>query len=336
MCFTSSYYPPIITQDDRTCWMEAIQPGSSTVVGSPTADAYETISPLGESGAYSDATHVPYKSQPPSVAIYDEPDVKTNTQIVQVPPAPVEYDEPFLALARRDNIYCNVPGELEEDSYIEVVQADRTAPATIPKELASITEISLENLADLDQKEAQLWMRLHMQKMVQKMELVYDSVQPLSPKADKQPTTKPKPPVPAKQYSKAKATTPPSSPPPEAIEEISNDEIGHNIKLEKATEAGREDLYINLDTVSELIAEVLPPPIPPRTYQRVDDHKEIGSNKNQSQTLRRRQVPTSSSPAQSQQSRTLPRHWRSKTYYPTCMLSQDIQAPQHQSQLRKK
>ena len=331
MCFTSSYYPPIITQDDRTCWMEAIQPGSSTVVGSPTADAYETISPLGESGAYSDATHVPYKSQPPSVAIYDEPDVTTNTQIVQVPPAPVEYDEPFLTLARRDNIYCNVPEELEEDSYIEVVQADRTAPATIPKELASVAEISLENLADLDQKEAQLWMLLHMQKMVQKMEQVYDSAQPLSPKADKQPTIKAK--SPAKQYSKAKATTPPSSPPPEAIEEISNDEIGHNIELEKATEAGREDLYINLDTISEIITEVPPPPIPPRTYQRVDDHEEVDSNKNQSQTLRHRQMPTSSSPAQSQQSRTLPPHWRSKSYP---ILSQDIQAPQHQSQFRKK
>ena len=428
--------------------MEAIKPGSSAVIRSPTADAYETVSPLAEGNVYSYAANVPHKPQPPSVAIYDEPDVTTKTPMVQVkvsPPAPVEYDEPIPVSPARaqsmiqkqitdspmqsqpqiealqshkedsddndddngddndiycyvpeeleqddpspapveygepipvsarapsmiqkqitnltlsptqleprtgalqshtedsdddddDHIYCDVPEELEqEDSYIEIVPADHSSPrrsATIPKELASIAEISLENLSNLDQKEAQLWMLLHMQKMVQKMEQVYGSTQPLSPKADKQLITKPKPPPkPAKLCSKAKVPAPPSSPPPDEIEEIYDEDIG--------TEATRDDLYINLDTISEAVTEAPPPPIPPRTYQHADD--DVDSYRNRSQTHseipshNRRQAPTSSNPAhgrwygaQPQQSRTLPPHRRSTVM----ALVQDTQAPQHQS-----
>ena len=428
--------------------MEAIQPGSSTVVRSPTADAYEILSPLAEGGTYSYTANVPHKPQPPSVAIYEEPDVSTKTPMVQVkspppapvvneydepipvsarapsmiqkqimdsptqsqpqtealqshkedsdnkddyndsyyvpekleqdapPPAPVEYDEPIPVSTRApsmiqkqitdwtlsptqlelqtevlqshnedsddddDDIYCDIPEELEQEgSYIEIVQADHPAPrrsATIPKELASIAEISLENLADLDQKETQLWMLLHMQKMVQKMEQVYGSTQPLSPKADKQPIIKSKPPPkPVNLCSKTKAPSPPSSPPPEEIEEIYDEDIGP-IELE----ASREDLYINLDTLSE----APPPPIPPRTYQRADD--EVDSYRNRSRTRSEippqntRQVPSSSKPApshgrwydaQPQQTRTLPPNRRS-----TAMaLIQDTQAPQHHSKSGK-
>ena len=162
----------------------------------------------------------------------------------------------------------------QEDAYIEIVQtADPPAPrrsATIPKELKSIAEISLENLANLDPMEAQLWMLLHMQKVVQKMEQVYDSPQPLSPRADKHPITKPRsPPKSAKLLDKAKAPAPPSSPPSEEIEEIYDEDIGP--ELEMAAEPTRQDLYINLDTLNEAITESPPPPIPPRTYQHASE-----------------------------------------------------------------
>ena len=257
------------------------------------------------------------------------------------PPTEMEYDEPILTPAQAstqkqgtnwthsliqpqplkeedsdddddddEDIYCDVPEELEqEDAYIEIVQtADPPAPrrsASIPKELKSIAEISIENLANLDPMEAQLWMLLHMQKMVQKMEQVYDTPQPLSPRANKSPITKPS----------APPNPPPSSPPSEEIEEIYDEDIGP--ELEMADEPTRQDLYVNLDTLNEAITESPPPPIPPRTYQHPsEDVASAGyRNRTQSEILSQdiRRAPSESKPdrsrsytAQPQQSNTLP------------------------------
>ena len=77
--------------------MEAIQPGSSTVVKSPDATTYEDH-------VYSYAIHVAHKPESPSVVIYDEPDVvQTNSRRAQVKrnptPEPARYDEPSMVMS---------------------------------------------------------------------------------------------------------------------------------------------------------------------------------------------------------------------------------------------
>ena len=338
--------------------MEAIQPGSSTAIRSP--NAYETVSPFTEDNRYSYTSH---ELQPPeSAVIYDEPDITGITeshgvlaQVQEPSRAEAEYDEPILmsptitnqtcsqpqkAEEKSDDddykmIYSNIPEELaheleQENSYIEIVQTDPPFPsrsATIPKELDSITEISLENLDNLDPKEVQLWMLLHMQKMVQKMEDVYgtSTSQPLSPRAGKRPTTKP--------HGKAKAPPPPSSldPPSEAMKETDNEDIG--------SEPTRQDIYINLDTISEAITESPPPPIPPRTYQDAESHRR--RTHSDSKTGSQSTEPAASRPdhsrfynAQSQRSKTLPPVITTTRPGPSLMLAQDTQVNQHQPKSR--
>ena len=338
--------------------MEAIQPGSSTVVRSP--NAYETVSPFTEDNRYSYYTS--HEPQPPeSAVIYDEPDItgiteshRVLTQAQEPPPAEAEYDEPILMSPTATNqtcsptqkaeshkeksddddykmIYSNIPEELaheleREDSYVEIVHTDPPAPsrnATIPKEMDSITEISLESLHNLDPKEVQLWMLLQMQKMVQKMEDVYGTSQPMSPRVSKRPTTKP-----YYAYGKAKAPPPPSSldSPSEAMKETDHEDTG--------SEPTRQDLYINLDTISEAITESPPPPIPPRTYQDVDScrRRTHSDSKTGSQS-------TESAASRPDQSRLYNARSRSKTLpplttarpEPSPTLGQDIQVNQHQN-----
>ena len=172
------------------------------------------------------------------------------------------------------DVYDDYPNELEQEDddpyYIEITASD-SAPsrnATIPRKLESVTEISLENLSNLGPKQAQLWMLLNMQKMVQKMEKmeeVYGSNQSLPRKADRQSMTKPvPPPKPAPLLGNAKEVpAPPNYPPPEEIEEIYDEDIGP--ELEIVTEPTRQDLYINLDAINEAVEKAPPPPVPPRT-----------------------------------------------------------------------
>ena len=138
--------------------MEAIQPGSSTLVRSSNA-YYEMISPFTEGDRYSYASHVIHP--PESAVIYDEPDITTGShtdQVQEPPPAEAEYDEPiFMSPATThkeadddDNskIYSSIPEELgQDDSYVEVTQTSPSAPrriTTVPKEMDSIAEVSLE------------------------------------------------------------------------------------------------------------------------------------------------------------------------------------------------
>ena len=240
-----------------------------------------------------------------------------------------------------DNIYDDYPEELEQeddDSYIEITASIPSTPkrsATIPKKLESVTEISLENLSNLGPKQAQLWMLLNMQKMVQKMEKmeeVYGSTQSMSSKADRQSITKPMPPPkPAPLCGKAKAPAPPNYPPPEEIEEIYDEDIGP--ELEIAAEPTRQDLYINLDTINEAVEEAPPPPVPPRTYQHADE-KDSYRNRTCSEVPLHytRKVPSISSKpdhyAQPMVSKTLPLVRRSMILSgPSFMSAQNIQPP---------
>ena len=114
--------------------------------------------------------------------------------------------------------------------------------ASIPRNLSSLFELSIDDLSDLTQSEVQVWMLLQMQKMVQKMEDVYETAPAvLSPKlTDKQPI--------------------PSLPPQEVQDEI---EKGHGDP--QPTKRGVN--YVNMDDLEKALSGDPPPPLPPRTYK---------------------------------------------------------------------
>ena len=270
--------------------MEAIQPGSSIMIRSPKAD--ETFT---KDDMHSDKNFEMPKSPPPETSaavIYDEL-FATDSDKAQVQEPPLaepahEYDEPRLISSPTmgtssassstqsqpqslqsnkedsgddDNraIYGNIPNELDQENvYTEMDQTDPSAPsegATFPEELDSI-----------DPNEMQLWLLLQMQKMVQKMEDVYGTCKPSSPRpAKRQADTLPR--YAKLQHGKTKAPSPPSSPdpPPEAVKQTNNEDT--------ESEPTRQDLYENQDTINEAIKEIFPPPIPPKTYQIIDDSK---------------------------------------------------------------
>jgi hypothetical protein len=293
----------------------------------------------------------------PTTAEYDEP-LLTPVRVYSVPQNQITTwtpssqplsvtDEPLSHERGSDDnsidsdVYDEYPEELEQEDedpyYIEITASD-TVPsrnATIPRKLESVTEISLENLSNLGPKQAQLWMLLNMQKMVQKMdkmEEVYGSTQSFAPKADRQSSmTKPvPPPKPTPLRGNVEVPTPPHYPPPEEIEEIYDEDIG--TELEIATEPTRQDLYINLEAINEAIEEATPPPVPPRTYQHVDE-RDSYRNRTQSEIPLhyRRKMPSisriSSKPdhcVQQMVSNTLPPDRRSMVL---SMSAQDIQSP---------
>ena len=249
--------------------MEAIQPGSSTVVRSPKADEAFT-----EDDRHSNKTFVMPEA-------HDQPPPETSAAVIydELAEPAREYDEPRLISSPTmgtsgassstqsqpqslqsnkedsgddDNraVYCNIPNELDqEDLYTEMDQTDPSAPsegATFPEELDSIDE------DNLNPNEMQLWLLLQMQKMVQKMEDVYGPCKPRYAKL---------------QHGKTKAPSPPSSPdpPPEAAKQTNSKDT--------ESEPTCQDLYENPDNINEAIKETLPPPIPPRIYQVIDGCK---------------------------------------------------------------
>ena len=325
--------------------MEAIEPGSSTRMTSPIADSYEMVSlPLqGDAYSYVRHKHVVEPQQPPAV-LYDEPDTISTTKIAHAvydlpSPSPAEYDNviqtsttsqssleqkptsshnEFRAQTSTaddseedDEVYEDFPDGLYEPmepTYDDVkVQPTLQRSITIPQTLESISELTLENLTNLDQKQAQLWMLLQMQKMVQKMEDVYE---PLKPPANIQLKTKP---------TAASNTTPspPLSPPPKEIEELYDEDIGSDLlasqqqnhqdayvnldslQIANNQQPTHQDVYINLDTISEALTAALPPPVPPRTYQQSSaDKKEfqIGHHRDRTQSeLLLRHTPNAAS-----------------------------------------
>ena len=316
----------------------------------PAAVMYDELMPAQSQIISQKQTKV--KDASPTTAEYDEP-ILTPAQVYSVSqnqittwiPLPTQSqpvtEEPESHEGGSDDdnddadIYGDYPEELEQeddDSYIEIAASIPSTPkrnATIPKKLESVTEISLENLSNLGPKQAQLWMLLNMQKMVQKMEKmeeVYGSTQPLSSKAERQSLTKPiPPPKPTLLCGKAEAPAPPNYPPPEEIEEIYDEDIGP--ELEMAAEPTRQDLYVNLDTINEAVEEDPPPPVPPRTYQHADE-KDSYRNRTRSEVPLHytRKVPSKPDHyAQPMVSKTLPLVRRSMILSgPSSMSAQNI------------
>ena len=101
------------------------------------------------------------------------------------------------------DVYDDFPEDLYEQFEPDSFVVPQTPPPprrniTVPRELGSISEITLENLTNLDPKEAQLWMLNQMQKMIQKMEDIYDAPELVTPSANKRQSKKPKPKPPPK------------------------------------------------------------------------------------------------------------------------------------------
>ena len=328
--------------------MEAIQPGSSTAVRS--FNAYETVSPVTKDDTSSYASHETHDIQPPessTAVIYDEPSTidSDRAQVQELSctesEADPEYDEPILmspmtmvtssstqlqpqpqALqSSKDEdgdsrVYSNIPDDLiqnQEEPYVEVAKKDLLPP--IDPSSPTLEDISMENL---DPKEAQLWLLLQMQKMVQKMEDVYDTFQPLSARSAKRHTTKFNS---VKSHDKTNTPPPPSTPnpPSEAAKET-----------DREAEPTHQELYtyMNPDTINEAITESPPPPIPPRTYQVVDRNQADSEASSESR-------PASSASKsdrgyiKQQQSNTLPSQPVAGPK-PSTMQAQDTRVHQHQ------
>ena len=114
--------------------------------------------------------------------------------------------------------------------------------ASIPRDLSSLFERSLDDLSELTQSEIQVWMLLQMQKMVQKMEDVYETAPAiLSPKLTE------KQPIP--------------SPPPQEVQ----GEIEEEHRDPHPTKRGAN--YVNMDDLEKALSGDPPPPLPPRTYK---------------------------------------------------------------------
>lgn len=276
--------------------MEAIKPGSSANIRPSFSLSHELVSSVNHESAPSSYVEHNVQGPPSSLrdsVIYDELDT-----IISIPQVPYptkqatnrEYDEPIMldpsarpvplptiepptqgeseetkfslnvdddANNSDNDIYVALPQELYDNIDSDLVENVETSPSlrrniTVPREIESVSEVTLESLTTLDAKEAQLWMLLQMQKMVQKMEDIYDMPQRPNPK----PKTRP----PSSYYNISKAF-PPSSP-------MSEEEY-----VDMDSQPPRQDIYMNLDTISEVLIETTPP-IPPRTYHPTSSARE--------------------------------------------------------------
>ena len=286
-------------KDDRACWMEAIEPGSSASVKPARLGSYEDVSPSTDqedSDAYSYVQVQHVRKDPPLQAppIYDEPYTKEAQTVYQgnkIPSIPIstasEHENSNKLPAAKDpskeasykrliqmsevsggqdmsktfkiqdddedddddiEIYDDVcPEELfdYEDLSTEV-SSPPPRSSTVPKHLEATSEISLEHLNKLDPKEAQLWMLIQMQKVIQKMEDVYDTPQISSTKKQKNP-----------QQQKS----------PDFRHTSGENEKLYVNEFEMTSDVARKDIYVNLDAIGEALAGSNLPPVPPRTYR---------------------------------------------------------------------
>ena len=327
--------------------MEAIQPGSSTVVRSPKADEAFIKD---DRHSYENFEIPKSHDQPPpelsAVVTYDElvttVSHKAQAQEPLLTEPAREYDEPILMSSattscassstqsqpetfpsnKEDSggddgkVYYNIPDELDQEHlYAEIDQTDPSEGAATPEEV------------DEDNLEMQLWLLLQIQKMMQKMDC--GIVTPLSPRPAKRKANN----LPRRTQSqcvrsKAKSPLTTSSPDPPSqavIQKVINNE-------DMESKPTRQHLYENLDTINKAKTESLPPPIPPRTYQVINGHK---SSKTVSKPALPARRPQSH---QWSQTNTLP----SCTAQPAArpkpppvqLQPKDIQVCQHQIELR--
>lgn len=317
--------------------MEAVEPGSSASIKPARSGSYEQITHSTEeeveSDPYSYIQHNRKEPTSPTPAIYDEPHAQVKHQAGPLPNtlAAAEYEKPIEsanqtpskepphsllsqtphtegAAASVEDFTIGDDSDIEEvyddidlsgeDLYIDLsseVHSPLQRRSTVPSQLQSVTEISLENVTSLDPKEAQLWMLLQMQKMIQKLEDVYDTPHPVT-------------------GSKQQNTEPQQSP------HTSEDEKLY-VNESAIMQTTRQDIYVNLDTISEVLTDTenTAPPIPPKTYKSRHGDKEGYRDRIKSE------VPTTGKPSGShdhdyhvsdkriQRSKTLPKEgfWKS-------------------------
>ena len=159
-------------------------------------------------------------------AIYDD-------DILSVIPPPI----PSTSQQDTASKASTLPGRQKEHTFHSGQKS-----ASIPRNLSSLYELSLEDLSDLTQSEAQVWMLLQMQKMVQKMEDVYETAPAiLSPKLS----------------SKQRLPSPPH-------QEV-QDEKDRSTSAPQPTQRGAN--YVNMDDLEKALSGDPPPPLPPKTYK---------------------------------------------------------------------
>ena len=105
----------------------------------------------------------------------------------------------------------------------------------LPDDVESLADLSIEYLANVDPRKAQLWMLLQMQKMVQKIENVYETV--------------------------GYYTRPPEQLPPTTQ--------GNTAKFRTENQTSRGQHYVNLSEISKAASQLDRPlpPLPPKTYK---------------------------------------------------------------------
>ena len=196
------------------------------------------------------------------------------------------YESILPATRDGENVYMKLTPVAETNEQTVSLKADPTLP-TDPSEL------TMDHLAKADPRQAQLWMLLQIQKMVQKMEDMYESAGYLKPPTPLPPTETealaehPKPPsvqpststetddlyesVP--EYSKLPSllTTPSATEGkqlPPAIQGSSR-QVQEN-------QPTRKDIYVNLSGITQKKGTCkplppLPPPptVPPKTYKKI-------------------------------------------------------------------
>lgn len=165
-----------------------------------------------------------------------------------------EYAYPdYSSLTGESHYQPITPATKDEDNvYVKLTPATQTLNQTNsdttekadPILPTDPSELTMEHLAKADPRQAQLWMLLQIQKMVQKMEDMYESAgylqlpQPLNATEEKQP-------LPVTQSNQVQQIQP-----------------------------TRKDLYVNLSGITQkkgaykpLLPLPPPPPIPPKTYK---------------------------------------------------------------------
>ena len=178
------------------------------------------------------------------------------------------------------------PSELPSDPS-ELPSDPSELPSDPSELLSNPSELTMEHLANADPRQAQLWMLLQIQKMVQKMEDMYESAGYLRPpemliSAEENQSTS--------QNTEAKQPTSPPQPPSVPLQQSPVTKEGKEPPTTAESKENlptRKDLYVNLSFGSQKKGEYKPflptpppPKVPPKTYKgaRTMHHSDVIEN----------------------------------------------------------
>ena len=226
----------------------------------------------------------------PTAVHRTDPEPELPSDPSELPSDPSELPSDPSELPNNPSELPSDPSELPSDP--SELPSDPSDLPSNPSELPSNpSELTMEHLANADPRQAQLWMLLQIQKMVQKMEDMYESAGYLRPPEmlvsaeenqstsqnteAKQPMSPPQPPsVPPQQSPVTK----------EGKEPPTTAESKENLPT-------RKELYVNLSFRSQKKGEYKPflptpppPKVPPKTYKgaRTIHHSDVIENEESS------------------------------------------------------